>query len=257
MAQEPPQPGWGPPPQDKEPRAPSQWGVPPPPQPRPDRPWYKRERIIIPVAAFVLVSLLGLAGLVARPPTPTANTPAPPAASTPPPHPRRRLRPLPRLQQRPHRRRRGQQRLDRLRRPESLRRRTGRQHLFARLEPRPHRRCAERRTTHTATTSVGVAGSSPVHQPISASTSSASPTSITGVGTWWSATTPCTACPAAGRVPVPITTASGVRSTAEPPPAQMAARHWSRRGPGGTPWIVRVIGRLLLTAMHGPTEPPR
>jgi hypothetical protein len=36
--------------------------------------------------------------------------------------------------------------------------------------------------------------------------------------------------------------------TAEPPPAQMAARHWSRRGPGGTPWIVRVIGRLLLTA---------
>jgi hypothetical protein len=58
-------------------------GAPPPPRPRPDRPWYRREQIITPLAVVLLVSLLlGLVGLVAKPPTPAANTAALPAAST-------------------------------------------------------------------------------------------------------------------------------------------------------------------------------
>src|SRR6266511_3037801 len=67
--------GWGP--QPNQPSAqppgstpPSQWGAPPPPRPRPDRPWYRREQIVTPLAILALVYLLGLVGLVARPPTP-------------------------------------------------------------------------------------------------------------------------------------------------------------------------------------------
>jgi hypothetical protein len=75
-------PEWGPP-QGQRPQTPSQWGAPPPPRPRPDRPWYRREQIITPLAVVLLVSLLlGLVGLVAKPPTPAANTAALPAAST-------------------------------------------------------------------------------------------------------------------------------------------------------------------------------
>jgi hypothetical protein len=88
-----PQPGWGPSPQGNQPPAPSQWGAPPPPRPRPDRPWYKRKPIIIPVvafmvlfllpvAAFVVLLLLGLVGLLDAPPTPPHNTVSAQAAST-------------------------------------------------------------------------------------------------------------------------------------------------------------------------------
>src|SRR6266511_3434206 len=62
-------PEWGPP-QGQQLPTPSQWGAPPPPRPRPDRPWYRREQIVTPLAILALVYLLGLVGLVARPPTP-------------------------------------------------------------------------------------------------------------------------------------------------------------------------------------------
>jgi hypothetical protein len=124
--------------------------------------------------------------------------------------------------------------LDRPRRSGWLRRRTGRRRLPARLEPQPRRRCAERRLTRTATTSAGVASSSPVPRPISACTLTASPTSITGLGTWWSATTRCTACPVVARAPAPTTAASGVPSTAE-------------NRPGVSPSLVLREGGQLLT----------
>ena len=58
------------PPQGQQLPTPSQWGAPPPPRPRPDRSWYRREQIVTPLAILALVYLLGLVGLVARPPTP-------------------------------------------------------------------------------------------------------------------------------------------------------------------------------------------
>jgi hypothetical protein len=141
------------------------------------------------------------------------------------------------------RRRRGQQLPTRRRRPEWLHRRTGRPRPLARLEPRPQHRCAERRPTHTATTSAGVEGLPTDRRPTSASTSIASPTSTTGLATWWSATTPCTACPAAGRVPAPIMTASGGPSiTAEPHPAPMYATRQIRR-------LMVYVHEVLLSAV--------
>src|SRR6266511_5404155 len=70
---------------------------------------------------------------------------------------------------------------------------------------RSGRPCAALQPTPTATTSVGAAATCLIRLQTSAPTSTASPISGMGRGTWRNAKTACTACQACAPVPAPIT----------------------------------------------------